>query len=41
MRPSRYLLLVVSLYLFLCGSSFAQRKTGSSKSFKHAQFKQG
>ncbi len=30
MRPSRYLLLLVSLYLALCGSAFAQHKSGSS-----------
>jgi len=30
MRPSRYLLLIVSLYLALCGSAFAQRQGSSS-----------
>lgn len=30
MRPSRCLLLIVSLYLALCGSAFAQRKADSS-----------
>jgi len=30
MRPSRYLLLIVSLYLALCGSAFGQHKGGSS-----------